>query len=293
MQIHKLLKLLLTAITTVVLFACKHKDRSKEVGYVYHEKWRIPSFDDPNSLKAEPLEIKRVAYNSLADSSFDSLMPVSYYELFRFDRSGNIVFRSLHRDSLRDVVTLISRGPDGPNYETSNFDNAADSTSNISKTVSVRLEENKFKTTRYHDGKYESHSVITFLPEETVVEERWVNDAHNETIMKHYAKDRVVTEEIIREGERFIDRYYYSGKGFLDSVISFDNYNRRSGSRIYQNNQYGDAVLCTMTDNDSIGMRLHMKYEYDQKGNWIKQLIFKEIGNSGPKYHIVIRDIKY
>jgi len=297
MLCNKLLRFFLIALFSFVLFACKHKGS----GYVYHDKWQINSFFNPNSLKGEPLEIKQVNYDHLTDTSFNAPVPVSHYELFRFDRSGNIILRNYHLDSQTYVVFSASRGSNGPDYETLKYDNASGSApTSISKLITHRSGDNKFKTTRYFEGKYDSYHIITFLPGDTIVEEDWVNDKLSETTTRHYAKNKLRSEEINRKDSKIIERYYYSDRGYLDSVISFVD-NMRSGSRVYQNNQYGDAVLYTETNTDSIRLRLHIKYQYDAKGNWKRQLTYVELGNLPgsvpdprfPHYTLTVREIKY
>jgi hypothetical protein len=291
-------KLLLFFLMSVLILCCRNKDN----GYVYHEKWVIQNIYDPNSLKGEPQEVKEIFYNDLDDTSLSAPHNPSSAVLYQFDRSGNNIFTRFYFGPASIIVMNCKYGPDGPERRLRSFDSLdLGKPARETWTIAEKIEGDKFKITSYSDSNYQRHHVISFSANgRTVKDETWVNEELIGTITSHHTGERLTKEEKLQEGESSEETYYYSVKGFLDSIVSFDS-GKPSGSKIFVNNEQGDVVVFIQRGEKGIEEKRRMRYQYDEKGNWIKQLEYIEIGHLNrprpdpkfPGYSLTIREIKY
>lgn len=300
MGIVNLLKRSLFILIVITSFCCKQK---REKGYVYYEHWMISSNYNVRPLVGEPREVKETYYNNLDDTTLEVPDVSSDYELYRFDDLGNKIFTRFSFLN-KGFDMNYTYGPEGPGQQLSGQDSpASPDMKNESRLTSERIGNNKFKISHFREGAFENYVITTFSPDrQTLTEENWINDILTGSATRYYRNDRLMREETRKEKKRRESKYYYSDKGFLDSILVFDN-GQPSGSTIYMNNDHGDAVLYTRYGKDGIEAKRRMQYQYDEKGNWIKQLTWAEIDNSKsprygpgekfPQYSMVIREIKY
>ena len=193
-------------------------------------------------------------------------------------------------------------GPNGPERHLKSFDSL-----DIGKpareiwTTSEQLERNRFKITSYADSNYQRHHIISFSSkQETVKDETWVHGELLGSITSYYSGNRLTKEVSLGKEKRSEEIYHYSSKGFLDSIVAFDE-GKLSGSTAFVNNEQGDVVVYMRRGKNGIEEKRRMKYQYDEKGNWIKQLEYIEIGHVNtpvpdPKfrgYSMTVREIKY
>jgi hypothetical protein len=292
-------KWLLLFLIAAISFCCKRRQGE----YIYYEKWVIGNILNQSPLKGKPGEVKEIYYNNLDDTSFNAPGPQASYELYKFDRSGNNVFTRYYFGGTLISEANCTYGPNGPERLTYWLDSlSAVKEGNKRRSIAEKIAENKFKITSYSDSSYDHHYIISFSPDgQTVKEERWESDKPVESSTRFYTKNKLMREQTIRQKNRSEEIYYYSNKGFLDSIIVFDN-DQLSGSKVYINNEHGDAVLYIKTGKNGIEEKRRMKYQYDKQGNWIRKLEYIEIGDhitiAVPDqkfrgYSMAVREIKY
>jgi len=292
-------RVLVSLMFVTSLVSCK----GKQVEYVYHEQWKIPNIYDPTLLKGKPVEVKESFFDNVDDTSFDAPGHESYYMIYRFDNSGHVTFTK-YSFGVGFSEVNNQYGSDGPEYQAISYDSATDpNPKSISGKASERLSNNSFKVTHLRQGQYQNHFIVDFSRDGQVVKEAgWIKDIPAGTTIKYYADENLMKEVTISQKSKSEIKYYYSDKGCLDSVVYFND-DRLSGRAVYENNEHGDAVLYVKTDQGSIEKKLRMKYQYDEKGNWIKQLTFTEVDNSVlkraiqgqkfPGYALCVREINY
>jgi hypothetical protein len=276
-----------------ISFCCKHKDAPKVKGYVYHNHWILKDHSSDRPFVGEPKEIKETNYDNLEDTSLDVPGPKLDYDLYRFDKEGNMIFSSYSIYGKTTDVKL-TYGPEGPGMHIT-------TSGKTSSVITKKIGENKYKATQFREGPYEQYYIESFSPDgQTVTQEIWINNKLELSLTRHYEKDKLVKQEIREEKKISSGELFYSDKGFLDSILVFDE-DKPNGKSVFINNEQGDAVLYIKYGKNGIEQKLRMKYEYDEKGNWIKQMQYTELGeriNSVPSaqfpgYKLVVREIKY
>lgn len=174
------------------------------------------------------------------------------------------------------------------------------------KVTSQLMITNKFLQKSYHSVTKPKYTLISFEENGNIVKYETIEDTINlnkiiATQYSYYKNNLLQKIELVSEGYKKIDNYYYSKNNFLDSILMFADA-KLSSKEIYINNEYGDPTkYCEIGSNADTTMISTLKYEYDKHGNWIKQ--FEKViernkynlilGDTVPKYSLIVREIKY
>ena len=140
------------------------------------------------------------------------------------------------------------------------------------------------------------------MTDKKITRERYFNDTLSFTVNEFYEKGRLKKITQNEESGFSENLFYYARNGFLDSEASFVNKIPLT-KYTYVNNEYGDPVYYERSGSNGVEQRRWMKYQYDDKGNWIKKIEKSEdkwtdLGivdtlQKFPGYHLTVREIKY
>lgn len=292
---------LLSLLLIVFLFSCKGQDQE----YVNHNNWSVDNIYSPASLQNEPKEVKESWFTNITDTSFSDTLKgkLRSYSLYKFGKKGHIDFMQIFIDGGPITDTYIKFDENGEQYETLYYDNG-DTTKR--KRISKRQEDGRFKAEIYNDSMNTRTYHISFLEKgNKIVTEIRSNRDNSMSELTRWYKDHKLLRSVFKHtyGEQEY-QYYYSVKGFIDSVVLITQ-DTKYTHRIYINNQQGDPVYFEDRggpEGQELMERRWMKYVYDEKGNWIKQISKREggkiyrsdMGNEKfPEYELTIREIKY
>jgi len=288
----------------LLIVSCK----SKDVGYINYDNWEVPEeYSYSKKLNGNPKEVKEIVYTYLSDTTLNAEGKSSGYQLYKFDSSGNIVFLKTHIDSLYETNFTYQYTKNGPQFRAASRDINSSSMISDRKSASAKIGRNKFEITDYYKDTVVMTKAITFDEERRwVKEERWKKGTLLNTVTSYYYDDKLKRREINKkEGIESEDIYYYSDKGFLDS-ISFYFEGKRVGQYLFINNEHGDPVYFEETNiNKNYKTdKAWMKYQYDNRGNWIKKIVlstreqhkysyYGQAVQKYPEYELTVREIKY
>jgi hypothetical protein len=281
----------------VACFLISCGDRRTE--YINHRKWFTENGYNPAPLKGHPKEVKENFYTLIDDTSFDATGKRNFYDQCKFDSSGNLTFMRYFIDSNMVADADYNFTDEGLSRSLTIYqDTNASRIAKVSNSVSSRIGGNKFKAAYYDNNDYQYHLITTFLSGGKAVKiEKWRSADLLSTQTLYYNNGRLIKTENQAESERLEETYHYSKEGYLENIIE-TNSKGESKSKVFINNEYGDPISFTAIENNVVQEKHHMKYLYDEKGNWIKEIIVSEIYNYGnsvrfPKSSMVIREIKY
>ena len=255
---------------------------------------------NPRILKEKPAEVKESLYVELDDTSFSASGKSNSYDLYKFDSGGNVVFLKMVIENFSsEIITdYTEKGPQSTSKAYMTINSAKPEIER--KVVFERIGAGKFKGTHSKNGVYEYHEMVTFLNNGLMVRhDRMNHDTLVWTVTKFFENGFATREEGGFAKEKFTYRYYYSEGGFIDSVVTIRN--GLTSKKIFTRNEQGDVVKYEETGDGQRAAIRRMKYEYDEKGNWIKQICHEENGVSGglfpgqrfSGYSIIVREIKY
>ena len=207
-------------------------------------------------------------------------------------------------DSSEHSNSVISYDEEGVQYEFFTVDSSTEKNPVIkSKIISTRVASGKYREEFYKNGVSRFIDFITFLDNgNTIKKERFSGDTILGSAVIQYTNDKLIRSDELKDKTMSSQIYYYSQKDFLDSLVTKTN-NVSTGKSIFINNDFGDPIYYEEYDNASeIVEKRWMKYKYDEKGNWVRQL-FKSEGEKVPKigfpenrfpgFSLIVREIKY
>jgi antitoxin component YwqK of YwqJK toxin-antitoxin module len=275
-----------------LLTACS---RSQESGYKNYEKWRHNDWS-PRPLSGAPREVKETMYSELSDTSFQPPAAFSDFRIYRYDSSGNLIFLHSYLDSSYINEMHMTYEPEGVRRRLYAYDKVGGKPVDTNQESAKKIGVNKYSVTKERNSIVTANDRIeTYFDDGAgMMIEFWQNGKPFGTVIYHYKNDRLVYTEKIRNKDTVKNIYYYSAKGFLDSITAVEKGVRRD-VKVYVNNEQGDPVEIIEEEET-----MRFKYEYDSKGNWVKRLMYDPTPNSifmpdskFPNYLLTIREIKY
>jgi hypothetical protein len=281
-----------------VLCACTN-EKGKPHGFVNHDKWVIDNFTTTrNTLKHQPKEVYDSYYEDLSDTTLDATGKLNTTYNYRLDKEGNIVFVQISSNSTGYHEMRYRYNDSGRHHESRSF-NMNGKLIEVEQGVSQKKAKGVYEVTELEDGKPTGKiRKYTFSDGGSrVMDQKFDNGVSKFTSDFTYEGDRLLSE--VRNVD-WISRhnYYYSEKGFLDSIVVQGNNEKRVHSFI--NNEYGDAVYKQETKNGELLYATWLHYRYDEKGNWIRRIV-RQTGQGiaayqhgkNPEYLLAVREIKY
>jgi hypothetical protein len=284
---------------SALLFSCNTSETLKISGdtlKIYRDNWKLNDGWAEDQLKGNPKEVKVLYYTNLQDTMFQEPAKETWWTLTRFDASGHIIFEYLFFDSSNSEERNYDIRPEGSHFRFLTFESADGRRVREQIGKVERIDSITFHAIVYTDSvKAENYTRRYFNNGDSLIVVSRYGDNTDSMISTYiYKNDHLVYKKTVNENGMFEDYSYYSSAGFLDSVINrTDGIRKHVKTRI--NNEYGDPVEMRVG-----GGRYRMKYEYDTKGNWIKQLRHPVTNDAGPvstdklkEYVLVKREIKY
>src|SRR5687767_3294702 len=269
--------------------------------FVNHEKWMIESSFNKRKIKSRPLSVLETRYFNLNDTVFSDTLTGKFRGNwnYKFDKEGNIVAVNVFADSSlsSEIVSRIDQ--DGQHYEYVGYLKGDTARSYIK---SKKIAANKYQRETYRRGEKRFTEIWTFENAgQMVTKERHFNDTPGFIVKEFYEDDLLKRSTKSEKHLSSEDFYYYSKNGYLDSQIMVIK-NVPVMKFIYLNNGNGDPVYSEESLDGKIKKKRWMKYEYDDKGNWIKMIQKEELANDDtgftapekyPGYQLILRQIKY
>jgi len=188
---------------------------------------------------------------------------------------------------------------DGQTIEALNYDfNIVGEGIQVLKVTYEYLNGYLSKMTSYYNGFYESKLSCVFIREgNKLLERRSYEDGELYEVIKFSKNDKTGYEYISYDGDgNEVDKeaVVFNGKGLVvesrdSETISKIEYNKKN-LPVYLENMDFDITVGYGYEPAS-DMKLFIEYEYDQKGNWIKRIVY----SSGEKVpdRITVREIEY
>ncbi len=205
------------------------------------------------------------------------------YKYYKFDALGNIVFTRVKISDLEVYDRMYEFDNNGIHYSVSSVGE-----NYKRQKVSVKIGRNKFKSTFYKNGDYNFEFIETISSGgQEIKKETWKGDSLTETEVSTYRNDKLLRSETMTDHVYCVD-YYYSEKGFLDSIVSYTN-NTQVGRTEFINNEQGDPIEYICIDGGNVIQKARLSYEYDKVGNWIKCVFMSQ----QPYHTMAKREIKY
>lgn len=280
----------LIGLLLVVMMSCGRPADS----YINHEKWHTNNLSK-RPLAGSPREVKETCYIDLADTSLYASGTFKESWEYRFDPSGNTIFESVLFDNNHKVAAYVYYPAEGIRSKTIYYDSNGIASKLRNETIAEGIGKDKYKVTRYEDGKKTGHTFEAFSDSGTsVTREKWKNEKLQESVITIYRNERLVRTKRTANGYTTERLFHYARNGFLDSVTTQTD--SISGHTIvFVNNEHGDPVL--IIENNG---RIRLKYQYDAKGNWVRQLVYNpysmyhiDAKNKYPEYSLFVREINY
>lgn len=293
------------AVIVSLMFLCGCNEKAKiQSEYINHNKWlTYRSFIHRNPLKGNPKEVTETVYYSLSDTTTDATGKILHSEINHFDEDGNVTYMKLHTP-LNNSQTEIFLDYDTNGMHYRSVSKALEGTERDSVIESVYRSErvglHKFSATRTFRGRPESGTtILSFENDGNLVKVEGRNgDSVITRIENIFAGDTLLAWRSYQSYGISLDSYYYSRKGFLDSMVTKIN-DSVSTRHIFINNEYGDPVYKLMTNYGVVVEMERFVYRYDEKGNWIRKLTyFEKDGSAKGDYPYLghtlwVREIKY
>lgn len=293
------MKIYFSFFLLLLFIACnesgKLEGQKEDVQLTNNKKWRTGTILE-SLLRGKPKEVEERLYLNLSDTSLNATGRQHRYTLSRFDSAGNIVFEKGYFDTSRIVESHFSFKWEGVRVKYLFFKNGVPQ-SEKNETVAERIEKNKYRISHYFNGLKTGTEIETFSDNgDTVTVESAGPGRDTSTSSSTLVyKNGLLIRSLLRNGSVVTDRrYYYSAQNFLDSTSELMN-GHRTDETIYTNNVHGDPLQSIR-----FGSHKYIKYEYDEKGNWVKALIYEpgrqsdlDIGSKFRDYSLIIRRITY
>ena len=286
----------------LVASSCKND----EVKYFNNDKWKIPGSYNYTALKEKPKEVKESLYLDLSDTTINASGRLNNYDLWKFDNDGNLIYRkySSNSDSFC-VITEIIYDQNGAQSKTFTNNDSLHTKEDGGRVVSELLSNSKFLRKSYSPGK-PKFSLISFEDNGGIIKNEIIEDTINlnnvvQTQLTYYKNNVIQKIETLNDIHKKVQNYFYSKDSFLDSMIINEN-GRLSSKEIYFNNQHGDVTkYLEIGSNNDTTIIAFLQYQYDQHGNWTKQLEKRNdrdnynlmLENTASKYSLIVREIKY
>ena len=301
---------LLTITAGVFLYSCNQKESKTTAGsgYVNHYKWATDlHYIEQEFFYHKPAEVKENFYRGLSDTVLSASGELMRFSLWQFDNDGNLVlYRSkskLHPSIFDQRLSYDENGMQSKRYH---YTDPADSLADPFEVAASSSEGfGKFNIVYTLGGQSTGQKCKLSFEADSIRREEWTDkdgvlSAHTE---RYDANNKLLSRVNYYKGKPDLSHYfYYSPKGYLDSVIGI-----RNDSVIvryaYINNDHGDPVFYEERIDSILYQRERYSYQYDDKGNWIRQLTFAEIDGAKknsipdhdlyPSYWLRVREITY
>ena len=289
-------------IVIICLAICFTLCNSRSNRFVNHRKWMLNYTLNGATLKSNPVSVSERNYRNLNDTVFTDTLTGMLKDswIHSFNKEGDLVSVKGFLDSSFYFHTFYNITDDGEQYEYYNYSNG-DTTKRFIK--SKKIGEGKYKRDNYNSDQLRYSEIWTFTDDgQKITRERYFNDTLSFTVNEFYEKGRLKKITQNEESGFSENLFYYARNGFLDSEASFVNKIPLT-KYTYVNNEYGDPVYYERSGSNGVEQRRWMKYQYDDKGNWIKKIEKSEdkwtdLGivdtlQKFPGYHLTVREIKY
>jgi hypothetical protein len=269
-------------------------DRSGNTQYKNYEKWVINDWST-RALNGTPKEVKETLYSELSDTSFQPPPTFSDYRIYRFDAAGNLVYMYSFIDSSYINEIHKSYNLEGMRKRSYAYDKPGGEPVDKSEEISEKMGDNKYRVTSGNKNVMSYDKIETYSDDGDLLGvEYWKNGRQFGSVSYEYKNDRLEYAKKIREKDTIENVYYYSAKGFVDSIAA-NKRGVRQEVKVYVNNAQGDPVEVREG-----GYTARLRYEYDSKNNWVKRLVYdptpsivKDTSSKFPDYSLFIREIKY
>jgi|GEM_PF-2294846 len=258
-------------------FACK-QGPSGAARYYAKGRWRVA---DPNSyrpLKGQPIEVGDSVFGEREEGRMDSTGKFLESEKWIFNKQGALRYRRLFFTDSFWNETIIRRNDSGERHFIV-MHSGADKKSDTAMIFKLEVQaDGRFKETAIDPQGHTSRiSFISFPSGGDVLKEEFQEDTASgakisTTDLNVYDGDRLLqlVEQHI-SGDSARAEYFYSTRGFLDSIINRMN-GKISRRDIFKNNESGDPIrLLTLSPMGDTVEDHTCRYEYDRQGNWSKR----------------------
>lgn len=297
------LKEIVAIVSLLTICGCNEKTKTKSE-YINHDKWM--SYRDAihrHPLKGNPKEINESVYNELSDTSTDAKGNLLHIETNRFDEEGNIMYMKLYAPVNNSQTEIFfTYDTNGMQYRsiTSVNEGRDKGSGNESIYKSQHIGPGKFRRTSTFQGKPQFGTTIVSFENNgnLVTVEGLKGDSVNSRTERIFAGDTLLAWRIYQPTGISVDSYYYSRKGFLDSMVTKVN-NNVSTKYVFANNDQGDPVYKLVTYYGIVTEMERFVYRYDEKGNWIRRVSYYEKDGSAKGdypylgHTLWVREIKY
>jgi hypothetical protein len=277
-------------VLTGLLIACNHSDDPQ---YKNYERWVISDWSH-RPLNGAPKEVKEISYTGLSDTSFLPPPKIRDYRICRFDEDGNLVYIYTFLDSSYMFEQHKMYNPEGIRTRSYSYDRPGGEPVNKIEETSEKIGKSKYRITRSDKNESMPYDEIETYSDDGLTIEYRQHEKQFGSVFYQYKNDRLEYAKKIREKDTTENVYYYSTKGFLDSIAASKSGVRKE-VKVYINNAQGDPLEVTES-----GKTVRFKYEYDAKGNWVKLLMYdpepgmqKDTTSKFPGYLLFVREIKY
>jgi hypothetical protein len=304
----RMLKVLLSACVLIFSLSCSQKSTVHNEEFDDHQRWLTGDDYHPRSLSGKPKEVKEISYLNLSDTTFDTYNSKSgVYDVFQFDTSGRMILRRSSFDSVSITDFTFTYTDTGRQSKIISYDVRGVRQNQyppIRRVIMRRTGQNSFKSITYDDTVETRSEVWKFLDDgQRVEKQQWQHDVLISEGMREFRRDTLIYEMRRNVKTKKEWWHYYSTKGYLDSTVTFLD-GKPSERTWYINNDMNDPIWC-ITENPSARTdSVYMKYEYDQRGNWIKMLMWQsekinvilspeQPNPKFPNWSLKIREIKY
>ncbi len=290
-------------IPLIAINSCTDKAGTDK--YYTKAKWqKFRKEYDQGKLNNKPLEIKETGYVELEDTLITSTGKNNGYELFRFNTEGDMALWKSFKSDSEWVNADMNYDENGLQSRYYTNRDSLKTFSDAGKVVSRKINKGQFLLHSYFNiGP--AYLLVSFRENGNVVKKEYIIDSSRlddvlKTVTAYYKDDQLQKIETkTKDGFTQIDNYYYSANHFLDSSNRL-MMNKLNQKEFFVNNKFGDPVsyvLQRFPKQDTI-QYVKLQYEYDSRGNWVKRLENKIIGNyatagRNPHHTLVVRNIKY
>jgi hypothetical protein len=236
--------------------------------YYSKNAWLIPAEFDYYRLKDSPRRVTEYTYEGKTDSGVNQMG--QYYQVYDFDREGDITDRRLFVKGKLVMVLQTSFGVEGYLMK------MVDSRSGFRDTLftgSRAVGGGWFKSYTYG----ETGNTKTFLTRFWKDGEEQLNKIYDDSaatgnpvqrVYVYYQGQRML-KQIVSNGSALLEQRYFYGAGGGPDSVEWLTGGRVAQRELFRNNQWGDPLSYLKVAGKDTGEYRVFGYRYDEKGNWV------------------------
>ncbi len=259
--------------------ACSQGPLGGMAAYYTKGRWQITGLNAYRPLKGQPIEIRDSVLGEKEEGRMDSTGKFFEYEKWAFNKQGALRYRRLFFTDSFWNESIIRRDDSGERRFSVMHSGGADKKPDTIIIFKMDVQpDGRLKKTGFDtQGHTYSISFISFPSGGNVLKEEFQKDTTdgakiNRVVLNVYEGDRLskLVEQHI-PGDSARADYFYSSRGFLDSIINCVN-GKISRRDVFKNNEWGDPLrqLVLSPQGDTVE-GYTCRYEYDPQGNWSKR----------------------